>query len=67
MAAWLATGKEADTLDRITAQHFTKEIEIGKETIIDIRKETEYAAKHIEEAYNRPLAYINDWIKDINP
>jgi len=21
----------------------------------------------VEDAYNRPLAYINDWIKDINP
>ena len=35
--------------------------------MIDVRKETEYAAEHIEEAYNKPLAYINEWIKDIDP
>ncbi len=66
-AAWLASGKEADVVDRITAKEFADVVEIGKDKVIDIRKETEYAAEHVEEAYNRPLAYINDWIKDINP
>lgn len=66
-AAWLQSGKEADTVDRITATQLAKEIEIGKDKVIDIRKETEYSAEHVEEAYNRPLAAINDWIKDINP
>ena len=65
--AWLAAGKEADVVDRITAEQFASEVEIGKDKIMDIRKETEYAAEHIEDAYNRPLANINDWIKDINP
>lgn len=65
--AWLESGKEADTVDRITATQFAKELEIGKDKVIDIRKETEYAAGHVEEAYNRPLAAINEWIKDINP
>ena len=66
-SAWLESGKEADVVDRITAQQFASEIEIGKDKIIDIRKEIEYAAEHVEEAYNKPLAYINDWVKDINP
>ncbi len=66
-AAWLAAGKEADVIDRITAEQFAGEVEIGKDKILDIRKETEYAAEHVEEAYNRPLANINDWIKDITP
>ncbi len=66
-AAWLESGKEADLVDRITPDQFAKEVEIGKDKIIDVRKETEYAASHIDEAYNRPLAYINDWVKEINP
>ncbi len=66
-ATWLAAGKEADVIDRITAEQFAKEIKIGEDKIIDIRKETEYAAEHVDEAYNKPLAFINDWIKDINP
>lgn len=65
--AWLDSGKEADVADRITAEQFAKEVTIGKDKVLDLRKESEYAAEHIEDAYNRPLAYINDWIKDINP
>ena len=66
-SAWLDAGKTADVVDRITAHQFANEAEPGKDKIIDVRKETEYAAEHIEDAYNRPLALINDWVKDINP
>lgn len=66
-AAWLASGKAVDVVDRITADQFAKDVTIGKDKIIDIRKETEYAAEHVEEAYNRPLSAINEWIKDVNP
>lgn len=66
-AAWLAAGKEVDRVNRITAQQFVDKVRVGKDKIIDIRKETEYAAGHIAKAYNQPLAYINDWIKEIQP
>ncbi|MGH2566501.1 MAG: MBL fold metallo-hydrolase, partial [Ginsengibacter sp.] len=59
-AAWLGSGKEADAVDRITAEGFAKEVKIGRDKVIDVRKETEYAEEHLEEAYNKPLAYIND-------
>ncbi|WP_026714511.1 MBL fold metallo-hydrolase [Flavobacterium daejeonense] len=65
--AWKNAGKEIDSIHRITAEEFAKEIKIGESKIVDVRKESEYAAEHIEEAYSKPLAYINDWIKDINP
>lgn len=65
--AWQKAGKEFDSINRISAEAFAKEVKIGESTIIDVRKETEYAAEHVEEAYSKPLAYINDWIKDINP
>jgi hydroxyacylglutathione hydrolase len=65
--AWAKAGKEIDTVNRITAEEFAKEVKIGESQIIDIRKESEYAAEHLEDAYSKPLAYINDWIKDINP
>ena len=66
-AAWLAAGKEADVVDRITAEQFAAEVKTGEDKIIDIRKDTEYAAEHVDEAYNKPLAFINEWVKDINP
>lgn len=65
--AWVKDGEEVDTVKRITAEQFADEVKIGESEIIDIRKESEYCAEHIEDAYNKPLSYINDWIKDINP
>ena len=66
-ASWLEAGKEADTINRITADEFAGMVNIEKDKVIDIRKETEYAAEHVSEAYNKPLAQINEWVKDINP
>lgn len=65
--SWKNAGKEVDVVNRIGAEQFAEEVKIGESTVIDVRKETEYAAEHVEEAYSKPLAYINDWIKDINP
>ncbi len=65
--SWKAADKEIDIVERITANQFSSEVKIGESKIIDVRKESEYAAEHVEEAYSKPLAYINDWIKDINP
>jgi hydroxyacylglutathione hydrolase len=65
--SWKAAGKEIDTVHRITADQFATEVKIGESKIVDIRKESEYSAEHVNEAYSRPLADINAWIKDINP
>jgi glyoxylase-like metal-dependent hydrolase (beta-lactamase superfamily II)/rhodanese-related sulfurtransferase len=65
--AWLTSAKVVDVVDRISAEQFAIEVEIGKEKVLDVRKETEYAAAHVAEAYSRPLAAINDWIRDIDP
>ena len=65
--AWKAAGFEVDSVNRISAEQFEKEVKIGESKVIDIRKETEYQAEHLEDAYSKPLAYINDWVKDINP
>ncbi|TDE28442.1 MBL fold metallo-hydrolase [Flavobacterium ranwuense] len=65
--AWAKAGKEIDTVHRITADQFAAAVKIGESKVIDIRKESEYCAEHVEEAYSKPLAVINEWIKDINP
>ncbi|MES2806818.1 MAG: MBL fold metallo-hydrolase [Bacteroidota bacterium] len=65
--AWKKAGFEIDTVNRISAEQFAEEVKIGESKIIDVRKESEYEAEHVDEAYSRPLAYINDWVKDINP
>ncbi len=65
--AWKKQGKETDAINRITSEEFAKEVKIGESKVIDIRKESEYAAEHVDEAYSKPLANINEWIKDIDP
>ncbi|SEG34697.1 MBL fold metallo-hydrolase [Flavobacterium urumqiense] len=65
--AWKKAGKEIDTVHRITAEDFAKQVKIGESKVIDIRKESEYCAEHVEESYSKPLSSINEWIKDINP
>ncbi|KVV14892.1 rhodanese-like domain-containing protein [Flavobacterium sp. TAB 87] len=65
--AWKESENEIDTVNRITVEQFAADFKPNTDKVIDIRKETEYAAEHIAEAYNKPLAYINDWVKDIDP
>ncbi|AZA57216.1 MBL fold metallo-hydrolase [Chryseobacterium shandongense] len=65
--AWKDSGKETDSVNRISAQQFEQEIKEKEAKIIDVRKESEYHAEHVEEAYNKPLAYINEWISSIDP
>jgi glyoxylase-like metal-dependent hydrolase (beta-lactamase superfamily II)/rhodanese-related sulfurtransferase len=65
--AWKSSGKEVDQVTRITTETFAKQFELNKSLVIDVRKEGEYAAEHVSEAFSKPLAYINEWTKDINP
>jgi hydroxyacylglutathione hydrolase len=64
---WKNAGKDIDTVNRIQASEFEKQLKIGETKVVDVRKESEYAAEHVEDAYSKPLAYINEWIKDVNP
>lgn len=64
---WNTSGNEIDTVHRISAAQFASEVKIGESKVIDIRKESEYAAEHVEEAYSKPLAALNEWVKNINP
>lgn len=64
---WKKAGKETDKINRISAKQLQEQINIHKDKIIDVRKASEYAAEHIENAYNKPLAYLNDWQKDLDP
>lgn len=63
--SWKKSGKETDFVNRISAEQFETEIKGKEAKIIDIRRENEYNAEHIHEAYSKPLAYINKWIREI--
>lgn len=64
---WKASGKNIDTVKRISAEQFVTNFNSNQSQVIDIRKETEYNSGHIKNATNKPLDYINEWINDIDP
>ena len=63
--SWKDSGKEIDEVKRISAEQFVSEYSENQK-VIDVRKETEYEAEHVDEAYSKPLAYINDWVNAID-
>ena len=65
--SWTKANKEIDSINRISAAEFEQKVNTDKDVIIDIRKESEYSAEHVVEAYNKPLSAINDWITTIDP
>ncbi len=64
--SWKNAGKEIDTINRISANQFSEEVDLKNDTIIDARRESEYRAEHVEESYNKPLDQINNWFLEIN-
>ena len=64
--SWKKAGKDTDTVNRITAKQFKSELKVGETKVIDVRKDSEYAAEHVEEAFSRPLAEINTWFNFID-
>jgi hydroxyacylglutathione hydrolase len=64
--SWKNAEKEFDTVHRITAEQFAAEVKVGGSQVVDVRKESEYRAEHVDEAYNKPLDAINDWFMEMH-
>lgn len=59
-ATWNDAGKEVDTIDRISADEFSKRLSSG-DTVVDVRRDNEYVNGHVVAAKNLPLDYISEW------
>jgi glyoxylase-like metal-dependent hydrolase (beta-lactamase superfamily II)/rhodanese-related sulfurtransferase len=59
IAAWKADGREVDTIERIDAAEFAKRFHAGKLRVVDVRKDGEYAAEHVDGAWHASLQFIN--------
>ncbi len=57
--SWLKTGKEIDTINRISALELEYRMAKEKVTIIDVRKKSEFESEHLIDAFNIPLNEIN--------
>lgn len=63
--SWIDAGKEIDKVNRITASQFKNELKVGESIVLDVRRDSEYAAEHVEDAFSRPLSDINSWFSQI--
>jgi hydroxyacylglutathione hydrolase len=59
---WQKSGKETDKITSISPEEFAKIYKEAKGDILvkDVRKETEYAAEHVNEAENVSLAFLSN-------
>ncbi len=63
--SWKNSNKETDSIHRISPQEFAEQFNENSK-VIDVRKESEYEAEHVENAFRRPLANINEWASMID-
>jgi glyoxylase-like metal-dependent hydrolase (beta-lactamase superfamily II)/rhodanese-related sulfurtransferase len=58
--AWKQAGKETDSIESISAEEFANRLESASIHVVDVRKPSEYASEHVENATNHPLDFINE-------
>ncbi len=62
--AWKTEGKESDIINRISPAEFENIYKNQSPYVIDIRRPGEYLTKHVKEAVNIPLDYINNHLSE---
>jgi hydroxyacylglutathione hydrolase len=63
--SWKASGKDFETVDRISAEEFAQKYKNEHPLVIDVRKKSEFASEHIIDAINIPLNAINEHLSEI--
>ncbi|MEO7081601.1 MAG: MBL fold metallo-hydrolase [Flavobacteriales bacterium] len=66
MAAWKKDGREADSLESISAEEFAKRMENSKLKVFDVRKQSEWEAEHLEDVNHCSLQFLNDHIAEFS-
>ena len=64
--AWKKAGREADTLQSISAEEFATRMKKGKLNVFDVRKQGEWEAEHLENAKHASLQFLNDHLAEFN-
>ena len=64
--AWKAAGKEVSTLDSISAEAFANKAKSENLNILDVRKDGEYEASHLEDVQHFALDFINENMNQID-
>src|SRR5690606_5276666 len=65
---WLASGKDIETLDSISAEAFSKRFKEENLNVLDVRKDGEYKSTHLkgDNVQHFALDYINDHMNAIS-
>ena len=66
IAAWRSAGKEVDTIESISADEFAQRLKKDKLHVVDVRKESEFAAEHVDGAHHASLQYINEHLARVS-
>ena len=64
-ATWKKSGKEVDTIHRITTDDFESKFKNDHLQVIDFRKKSEFDSEHVEGAKNIPLNEINKHLAEL--
>lgn len=64
--AWKKAGKDIDSLESISAKEFAEKAKANTINILDVRKDGEYRASHLENAQHFALDFINDQMNTID-
>ncbi|AFK01550.1 Rhodanese-like protein [Emticicia oligotrophica DSM 17448] len=62
---WRESGKEFNTIKRISAEEFANTYKNDEPIVFDVRKKSEFASEHILGASNIPLNSINEHLAEI--
>ena len=64
--AWVSSGRDIETLESISAETFANLVKSGGINILDVRKDGEYTASHLEDAQHFALDFINNNMNQIH-
>ncbi len=64
--AWQKAGKETDCIDEVSPKDFAQLYDVDVYPTLDVRKESEYEAQHLDGATNFPLDFINRHMSDVD-
>ncbi len=64
--AWIASGRETDEIDSVSAEEFAEIYKRDNLIIKDVRKTTEFETGHVKDAENIPLAQISELMTEFD-
>jgi hydroxyacylglutathione hydrolase len=66
ISSWKASGMDVDSIESISAEEFAQRLQKDKLHVVDVRKDGEYTAEHVDGAYHASLQYINQHLARIS-